>query len=55
MSISDLAKEQKKLEADEEAARRELEAMKERLARIDALLNKGAGAEYLRDRYARAA
>ena len=55
MSTSALAKEQKKLEANEEAAKRDVEVMMERLAKIDALLRRGAGSEYLRNRYRRAA
>ena len=55
MPTSALAREQKKLEAEEDTAKRQIEAIKERLARIDALLRRGAGDEYLRDRQARAA
>ena len=50
MSTSALSREQKKLEAEDEAAKRESEAIRKRLAKIDALINRGAGGEYLRGR-----
>ena len=55
MQTNALVKKQKKLEAEEDTAKRQIEAIKERLAKIDVLLRRGAGREYLQDRQARAA